>query len=65
MPEEAAARIGLHKETLKRHRREGTLALRYYRIDDANRFMYEDPGPLGRHRDQVGVAARAEEVQYA
>ena len=63
--EEAAARIGLHKETLKRHRREGTLALRYYRIDDANRFMYEDPGPLGRHRDQVGVAARAEEVQYA
>ena len=38
-----ALRLGLHKETVKRHRREGRLQLRTYRVDDNNRFMYEDP----------------------
>lgn len=59
--DEVAARLGLHKETVKRHRREGSLKLRCYRLDDANRFMYEDPDA----RDQAGVAARTEDVQYA
>lgn len=62
--EEVAARLGLHKETVKRHRREGRLPLRCYRVDDNNRFMYEDPHalPVQNHDSDV---ARSEEMQYA
>jgi DNA invertase Pin-like site-specific DNA recombinase len=62
--EELADRLGLHKETVKRHRREGRLQLRCYPVDDDNRFMYEDPD--ARHTvDEVKSAACSHEVQYA
>ena len=63
--EEVAARLGLHKETVKRYRREGRLKVSCHRINDANQFMYEDPDARGTAGDQAPIAARAEEVQYA
>jgi hypothetical protein len=61
---ELADRLGLHKETVKRHRREGRLQLRCYPVDDDNRFMYEDPDALPA-TDRARSVARSEEVQYA
>lgn len=62
--EEVAARLGLHRETVKRHRREGRLPLRCHRLDDNNRFMYENPdAPVPE--DRVRSVAPSEEVQYA
>lgn len=63
--EEVAARLGLHKETVKRYRREGRLKVCCHPINDANQFMYEDPDARGTAGDQAPIAARAEEVQYA
>jgi DNA invertase Pin-like site-specific DNA recombinase len=60
--EEIAARLGLHKETVKRQRREGRLQLRSYRVDDNNRFMYEDPHAQ-QTQDPPKSAACSEEVQ--
>ena len=61
---ELAARLGLHIETVKRHRREGRLPLRCHRVDDNNRFMYEDPDALPAE-DRTRSVAHSEEVQYA
>ena len=63
--DEIAARLGLHKETVKRYRREGRLKARYHPFNDDNQFMYEDPDANGGAGDQAPIAARAEEVQYA
>lgn len=62
--EEVAARLGLHKETVKRHRREGRLTLRCHQLDDNNRFMYEDPD-AHRVEDRARSVDHSEEVQYA
>lgn len=62
--EKIAARLGLHKETVRRHRREGLLPLRCHRVDDNNRFMYEDPHAPAAE-DRVWSVARSEEVQFA
>jgi DNA-binding CsgD family transcriptional regulator len=62
--EEVAERLGLHKETVKRHRREGRLQLRCHRVDDNNRFMYEDPDAC-QVQDRATSVPRSEEVQYA
>ncbi len=62
--EEVALWLGLHRETVKRHRREGQLPLRFHRVDDNNRFMYEAPD-TSRGRDQEHSVARSEEMQYA
>lgn len=62
--DEVAARLGLHKETVKRHRREGRLPIRCYRADDNNRFLYEDPH-ASHSIDEAQNAARSYEVQYA
>ena len=55
--DQIAARLGLHKETVKRHRREGRLPLRCHRVDDNNRFMYEDPDAC-QAKDRARSAAR-------
>ena len=44
--------------------REGRLQFRCYRVDDNNRFMYEDPDTR-QAKDHAPSAARSEEVQYA
>jgi DNA invertase Pin-like site-specific DNA recombinase/DNA-binding CsgD family transcriptional regulator len=62
--EQTALRLGLHEETVKRHRREGRLQFRCYRVDDNNRFMFEDPDTR-QAKDHAPSAARSEEVQYA
>jgi len=49
---------------VKRQRREGRLHFRCYRVDDDNRFMYEDPNTR-QPADDAPSAARSEEVQYA
>ena len=62
--DEIAARLGLHKETVKQYRREGRLKVRYHPINEDNQFMYEDPDVLEGALDPAPTAARAEEVQY-
>lgn len=62
--DEISARLGLHKETVKRHRREGRLPVRCHRVDDNNRFMYEDPVTGCGAEDRAAIAAHAEEAQY-
>ena len=62
--DEIAARLGLHKETVKQYRREGRLKVRYHPINEDNQFMYEDPDAGCGARDQAAIAARAEEAQY-
>ena len=62
--DEIAVRLGLHRETVKRYRREGGLPVRYHRVDDANRFMYEDPEVREEALDPAPIAARAGEAQY-
>jgi len=62
--DEVADRLGLHKETVKRYRRDGRLTVRYHPINEANQFMYEDPEGGGGAGDQVAIAARAQEAQY-
>jgi hypothetical protein len=62
--DEIATRLGLHEETVKRYRREGRLPVRCHRVDDANRFMYDDPDARGEPVDPAPIAPRAEEVQY-
>lgn len=58
---EVAARLGVHTHTVKRRRRLGTLEIRCHRVDDNNRFMYEDPGPRSGP-DQPDTTARTEEA---
>jgi hypothetical protein len=62
--DEIAARLGLHKETVKRYRREGRLKVRYHPINEANQFMYEDPDALEDTLDPAPIAARAGGAQY-
>jgi len=62
--DEIAARLGLHKETVKQYRREGRLKVRYHPINEDNQFMYEDPDVLEEALDPAPTAARAEEAQY-
>ena len=62
--DEIAARLGLHKETVKRYRREGRLKVRYHPINEDNQFMYEDPDADGGVGNQAPIAARAGEMQY-
>ena len=45
--DEIAARLGLHKETVKQYRREGRLKVRYHPVGEDNQFMYEDPDAGG------------------
>lgn len=59
-----AARLGLHKETVKQYRREGRLKVRYHPINEDNQFMYEDPDVLEEALDPAPTAARAEGAQY-
>jgi DNA-binding CsgD family transcriptional regulator len=59
--QEVALRLGLHQETVKRHRREGRLQLRCHRVDDNNRFMYEDPD-APQTEDRVRNVPCSEEV---
>jgi predicted site-specific integrase-resolvase len=62
--DEIAARLGLHKETVKQYRREGRLKVRYHPINEDNQFMYEDPDADGGVGNQAPIAARAGEMQY-
>ena len=62
--DEISARLGLHKETVKRYRREGRLPVRCHRVDDNIRFMYEDPVTGCGAEDRAAIAAHAEEAQY-
>jgi DNA invertase Pin-like site-specific DNA recombinase/DNA-binding CsgD family transcriptional regulator len=62
--DEIAARLGHHKETVKRLRREGRLPVLCHRVDDGNRFMYEDPDVHAKPVGPVPISACAEEVQY-
>ena len=62
--DEIAARLGLHKETVKQYRREGRLKVRYHPINEDNQFMYQDPDVLEEALDPAPTAARAEEAQY-
>ncbi len=58
--DEVAARLGVHKHTVKQRRREGRLEIRCHRVDDNNRFMYEDPGPR-KDPDHTDTTARPQE----
>ena len=62
--DEIAARLGLHKETVKQYRREGRLQVRYHPVGEDNQFMYEDPDAGGEAGNEAAIAARAEEAQY-
>ena len=63
--DEIAARLGLHKETVKQYRREGRLKVRYHPINEDNQFMYEDPDALEEVLDPPPIADRAGGAQYA
>ncbi len=59
--DEVAAKLGVHTHTVKRRRQLGTLEVRCHRVDDNNRFMYEDPGPRSG-ADHTDTTARPEEA---
>ena len=60
---EVSERLGLHKDTVKRKRIEGTLTVRATQVDGVGRYMYENPRKTPTGKAEL-VLTRAQEVQY-